>query len=85
MEKDTKNYNKFLCEQNNFDKIDFHLFQTIQSKEKMKDTLFELAYFYDVNFVGNKDFIHIPNISNIIDNTIHYPIIKRICLEMNIL
>lgn len=74
-EEDTKNYNKFLCEQNNLDKIDFHLFQTIQSKEKMRDKLFELAYFYDVNFVGNKDFIHIPNISNIVDNTIHYPII----------
>ena len=37
--------------------------------------LFGLAYFYDTNFTGNRDFIHIPNISTITDNAVHYPMI----------
>lgn len=45
----------------------FYLFQTIQNKDLVRDMIFNLAYFYDVNYTGNKDFIHIPNISNILD------------------
>lgn len=52
----------------------FYLFQTIQNKDLVRDMIFNLAYFYDVNYVGNKDFIHIPNISNILDNILKYPI-----------
>lgn len=74
-EEDTKNYNKFLISKDNSENIDFYLFQTIENKDKIKDMLFGLTYFYDANFTGNKDFIHIPNISTIIDNLTCYPII----------
>lgn len=53
----------------------FYLFQTIRSKDEVRDMIFKLAYFYDRNFVGNKDFMHIPNISNILDNILRYPIL----------
>lgn len=53
----------------------FYLFQTIRSKDEVRDMIFKLAYFYDRNFVGNKDFMHIPNISNILDNILKYPIL----------
>lgn len=53
---------------------DFHLFQTIRNKDDARDTIFNLTYFYDNNFTGNKDFMHIPNISNVLDNVQHYPI-----------
>lgn len=52
----------------------FHLFQTIRDKDVIRDTIFNLTYFYDNNFTGNKDFMHIPNISNVLDNVLHYPI-----------
>ena len=48
----------------------FYLFQTIRSKDEVRDMIFKLAYFYDRNFVGNKDFMHIPNISNILFNIV---------------
>lgn len=53
----------------------FYLFQSIRSKDQVRDMIFKLAYFYDRNFVGNKDFMHIPNISNILDNVLKYPIL----------
>jgi len=74
MEEDTKEYNKCLHIQNNFDDVNFYLFQTINNQEKMRDMLFELAYFYDKSFVGNKDFMHIPNISQITENVLNYPV-----------
>lgn len=54
--------------------INFHLFQEISNKNLVRDSIFNLAYFYDANFTGNKDFMHVPNISNILDNILHYPI-----------
>lgn len=51
----------------------FYLFQTIHNKDVVRDMIFNLAYFYDNNFLGNKDFMHIPNISNILDNILAYP------------
>lgn len=54
--------------------IDFHLFQEMRNKNLVRDSIFNLAYFYDSNFTGNKDFMHVPNISNILDNILRYPI-----------
>ena len=34
-----------------------------------------ISYFYDQNFVGNKDFMHIPSITQIMQNIIKYPIL----------
>ena len=55
--------------------INFYLFQSIKEKTKLVDKIFELAYFYDQNFTGNKDFMHIPNIKQIMQNVYKYPII----------
>lgn len=69
MEDKTQKVNKA-----NLSDTNFHLFQTIRNKEDIRDTIFNLTYFYDNNFIGNKDFMHIPNISNVLDNVQHYPI-----------
>lgn len=69
MEEKTQKVNK----ENSLD-TNFHLFQTIRNKDDVRDTIFNLTYFYDNNFTGNKDFMHIPNISNVLDNVVHYPI-----------
>lgn len=53
----------------------FYLFQTIRNKNVVRDMIFNLDYFYDANYTGNKDFIHIPNIKNILDNIVKYPIL----------
>ena len=66
----TKKINK-----ENSSDISFHLFQTIRNKEEIRDSIFNLTYFYDTNFTGNKDFMHIPNLSDILDNIQHYPIL----------
>lgn len=59
----------------NLKDLDFYLFQSIRKKEYVRDMLFHLTYFYDMNFIGNKEFMHIPKINNIIDNALKYPII----------
>lgn len=69
MEEKTEKFKK-----TNEPNIDFHLFQTIRNKDLVRDSIFNLAYFYDSNFTGNKDFMHVPNISNILDNILRYPI-----------
>ena len=69
MEEKTRKVNK-----ENSLNTNFHLFQTIKNKDVARDTIFNLTYFYDNNFTGNKDFMHIPNISNVLDNVVNYPI-----------
>ena len=69
MEEKTEKVNS----QNSLD-TNFHLFQEIRNKDLVRDTIFNLTYFYDNNFTGNKDFMHIPNISNVLNNILHYPI-----------
>ena len=69
MEEKTEKVNS----QNSLD-ANFHLFQTIRDEESVRDTIFNLTYFYDNNFTGNKDFMHIPNISNVLNNISNYPI-----------
>ena len=55
--------------------VNFYLLQSIKNKDKVRDMIFNLVYFYDYNFVGNKDFIRIPNISKVLNNVLKYPII----------
>lgn len=55
--------------------INFHLFQSIRNKELVRDSIFDLAYFYDSNFTCNKDFMYVINISNILSNILRFPII----------
>lgn len=72
MEETTK---KFRNKNKNAFDINFYLFQSIKEKTKLFDKIFELAYFYDRNFTGNKDFMHIPNIKQIMQNVYKYPVI----------
>ena len=64
---------KFKQRNQNADNTKFHLFQSINSKTKVLDNIFKLAYFYDTNFTGNRDFMHIPNIKQITQNYAKYP------------
>ena len=54
---------------------DFYLFQSVESKTKVIDDIFNIAYFYDANFTGNKDFMHIPNLKQITENYVKFPMI----------
>ena len=54
--------------------VNFYLLQSIKNKDKVRDMIFNLVYFYDYNFIGNKDFIRIPNISDVLNNVLKYPI-----------
>lgn len=58
----------------NLSDVKFYLFQTIRNRDLLRDMIFNLTYFYDTNYTGNKDFIHIPDISTILDNLLKHPI-----------
>ncbi len=58
----------------NLSDVKFYLFQTIKNRDLLRDMIFNLTYFYDTNYTGNKDFIHIPDISTILDNLLKHPI-----------
>jgi len=64
--------NEFIFKRNSSDTY-CYLFQEISSPQKVIDMIFNLTYFYDQNFIGNKDFIHIPNINQITQNIQKYP------------
>ncbi len=67
--------NSFIQKNPNISDIQFHLLQTTKEEEKIKNILLNIAYFYDRNYIGNKDFMQIPNMKNIIENTTYYPMI----------
>lgn len=64
---------KFKQKNQSADNTKFHLFQSLDNKTRVIDNIFKLAYFYDTNFTGNKDFMHIPNIKQITSNYAKYP------------
>lgn len=66
----TEKYNK-VHESN----IDFYLAQTIPNRADIINQVIDLSYFYDQNFTGNKDFMHIPNFNQIANNLVNYPIL----------
>lgn len=55
--------------------VEFYLFQKMLEKSNIIDMVFNLAYFYDTNFTGNKDFMHTPTIDKIIQSFTRYPIL----------
>lgn len=62
------------------EKVNFFLFQSIKNKEEISKMLFNITYFYDRNYVGNKDFIQIPSLKDLIYNISKYPVIL-VCKE----
>lgn len=54
--------------------VKFNLIQTKLGKDKIIDKILNLAYFYDTNYTGNKDFIRIPTVEQMTHNFMYYPI-----------
>lgn len=54
--------------------VKFDLLQLSQNKE-ISNQIFNIADFYNKNYTGNRDFIHIPNLNDILKNAMKYPII----------
>ena len=55
--------------------VEFNLIQTLREDKRIKNVIGDTANFYNTNYIGNKDFIHIPKVKNIISNAMQYPII----------
>ena len=70
MEEKTEEYNK-----SHNSNVSFYLAQHIANKSDLINKVLDLSYFYDKNFVGNVDFMHIPNFSQVASNLLHYPIL----------
>ena len=70
-EEKTEEYNK---SHNSF--VNFCLAQSKVGSNKgdLINKVLDLSYFYDKNFTGNKDFMHIPSIGQVASNLLHYPI-----------
>lgn len=79
MEVQTKKFNK---ENLNKAKVNFFLFQSIKEKEEINRMLFNITYFYDRNYLGNRDFIQIPSLKDMIYNVSKYPVIL-VCKNYN--
>lgn len=69
-----KKYLKEMEEIKSYSNIRFSLVQTLP-KNKILDSVLNLTYFYDQNFLGNQDFMHIPDVSQVCQNLLKYPII----------
>lgn len=66
---------KFTEENTNLCNINFKLLQTLKNEEKIDSAVLNIANFYNENYVGNKDFIHIPRLKDVIENATKYPVI----------
>ena len=70
-EEKTEEYNK---SHNSF--VNFCLAQSKVGSNKgdLINKVLDLSYFYDKNFTGNKDFMHIPSFGQVANNLLHYPV-----------
>lgn len=69
-----KKYFKEMEELKEKSSIKFNLFQSLPEKDFLNGIL-KLTYFYDQNFIGNKDFMHVPDVSQVYQNVTKYPVI----------
>ena len=68
-----KKYFKEMEELKETSNIKFNLFQSLPEKDFLNGIL-KLTYFYDQNFIGNKDFMHVPDVSQVYQNVTKYPV-----------
>ena len=68
MEEKSEKYNK-----SHKSKINFNLAQNCKKSDYINQIL-NIAYFYDNNFTGNKDFMHIPDVATVAMNFVRFPI-----------
>lgn len=69
-----KKYFKEMEELKEKSNIKFNSFQSLPEKDFLNGIL-KLTYFYDQNFIGNKDFMHVPDVSQVYQNVTKYPVI----------
>ena len=72
MEEKTEEYNK---SHNSFVNFELAQTKTRANKSDLINKVLDLSYFYDTNFIGNKDFMHIPSFGQVASNLLHYPIL----------
>lgn len=60
--------------------VEFCLLQSRKNKRQREKLLFDLVKFYNDNFTGNKDFIHIPSLNEIRENS-KFPILLAIAKD----
>ncbi len=44
-------------------------------KQKLSKTISQISEFYDLEYTGNADYIHIPNFNTVFENYLRYPIL----------
>ena len=54
--------------------INFQLAQNMVGSNEFINQVLNIAFFYDTNFVGNKEFMIIPDIKKVANNFMNYPI-----------
>ena len=60
---------------NNNNEISFKLAQDLVNGNEFINQVFNISYFYDTNFTGNKDFMHVPDIKMVAGNLMNYPVL----------
>lgn len=55
--------------------VKLNLLQSSEDILEIGNKIFNIADFYNRNYTGNRDFIHIPNITDIFQNAMKYPIL----------
>ena len=66
--------NKEIIAQNPNSKLRFEVLQ-FSDIAKNKDIVYKITEFYNQNWTGNKDFMHIPNFNQVLDNCLKCPVI----------
>lgn len=56
-------------------KVNLNILQALENSVEIGSQIFHITDFYNRNYTGNKDFIHIPTLSNTFENAMKYPII----------
>ena len=72
-----KETNNFITKEPTAKGMKFYVLQSIMNKKNTRMILIDIANFYNENYIGNKDFIHIPNLEQILENTM-YPMLVAI-------
>ena len=66
--------NKEIIAQNPNSKLRFEVLQ-FSDIANNSDIVYKITEFYNQNWTGNKDFMHIPNFEQVLDNCLNFPVI----------
>ena len=54
--------------------VNFGLAQDMIKDDEFINQVLNIAYFYDTNYTGNKEFMHIPDIKKVASNIMNFPV-----------